>query len=1704
MKSIFKFSRTSILLVLFSLYSLSLFSQQVIVPNLQLPYENDSVIIKLDDNYRGSMQWEYSKDFINWSDIESNYGDSLVVRYDSNAYFRAKIIEGTCDPIYSDTLLVTEYYDNRDGQYYKVVRVGDQVWLAENLNYYTPAGSYYAEDDSINNHIYGRLYNWEMAADVCPAGWNLPSDEDWKDLERTLGMMEIVIDSKGDRGTDQGDQIKVGNSSGFDALLAGFRSLAGNYQAFDVGATFWTSTEENTDSSWYRGIVVDKPTINRFYYNKLMGFSVRCIKELLPTIVVDSIFNIKRNTLQVSSTIIALANDTLVSAGICYSENPSPDINDVTIESNVGEMSFILSVDALQPNKQYYFRAYMQTKHGLYYSEDADVLTPLTSLAIVSTDTVESISINSALVRGTVADNGGVTITERGICYSQEPQPVIADGKVTSGAGSGSFSANIINLESNIKYYVRAYAINEKGTSYGEELNFRTHPVNEVGNLLDSRDNRTYTTVKIGYQWWMSENLDYYTPNGSWYPADDSLTNHIFGRLYDWTQAQLVCPTDWHLASDNDWKKLESEIGMDISVLDDMGLRGTDQAEQLTEGGTSGFNALYAGFRDIYGDYQALGEGSNFWTSTEFNATTSLYRGFASTDPRINRFNYDKEMGFSIRCVKDLPPVVETVSVDSVNKTFATIKGNVLYDGGVTFIKRGICWAITPNPTVVDAQELSPGTEGEFVVSILGLTSDETYYVRAFAINSVDTSYGEQLSFTTIILPSVTTGSISNLTTTSVSISGNVSDDGGTNVFERGICWSTNELPTTLDQKTIDGTGTGSFTGNISGLDLNKIYYARAYAINNKGTAYGDNIQFRTLPLNEISDFTDARDGQSYNTVNIGGQWWMSENLNFYTPAGSYYMNNDSISNHSYGKLYTWSTAMTVCPDSWYLPTDQDWKRLESTLGMSEVELDYTGQRGTDQGDQLKDENTSGFNALFGGYADQYLTFNAFLTGATFWSSTEIDLTTSWYRGLANNPQIHRAGYPKDWVFSVRCIQESVPEISTKIVENITDSSATSGGVISHTGGVDILESGICWNETGNPTIFEDTTRNAGNPLDFSVSLKDLSPNTNYYVRAYAINSVGLSYGDVVLFTTEIGVPEVSIVQVVSKTDSSATIQSNIISNGGEQLLAKGVCWSLSPNPTIDDDTVNNGTGSGLFNSLIKGLLPNTTYHVRAYAVNSVDIDYSNDITVTTNYGIPRLTTDIITEITDSSATGGGNITYDGGRAILARGVCWSTSSNPTVTNDTTMDGTLTGSYTSRIKNLLPNQQYYVRAYVTNSQNTYYGNQEEFSTNIGAISVTTETVISITAVSALSGGSILSDGGLPILYKGVCWSETEYPTLEEDHTSNGSGNTSFVSNLTGLSADVLYYVRAYAINAADTAYGNQLSFTTLDGIPVLTTTSVTSVTDVSASSGGTISSNGGSAIILKGVCWSTVSSPTVNDSRTENGGGSTGFTSSITGLLPVTQYYVRAFAINAVDTAYGEEHEFTTLPTLSTMTDLRDGQDYATVTIGAQTWLAQNLNYYTATGSAYYDNDSATYASVYGRLYNWTTAMNGSSSSILNPSGVQGVCPSGWHLPSVEEWNQLASQLGGSSLAGGKMKEPTLTYWTTPNLNASNSSGFTALPAGGFSGSYNGINLNTYYWSATDDSGTNASTVSLDYNSGASVISDKDKGDLYSVRCVKD
>ncbi|MBE0637324.1 MAG: hypothetical protein IH598_02250 [Bacteroidales bacterium] len=562
------------------------------------------------------------------------------------------------------------------------------------------------------------------------------------------------------------------------------------------------------------------------------------------------------------------------------------------------------------------------------------------------------------------------------------------------------------------------YAINSKSLVLtdpkGNQWNVA---IDTLGNLVpiltewqcgfpytDTRDGKTYTTINIGDQCWMTQNLN----AGQLINSTTSQTNNgiiekfcwdnleeycnTYGGLYQWNEMmqyaqglriQGICPPEdgWHLPDDSDWYELVYALGGEGISGGKMKSTGTlEQGTGLWSvpnlGATnqSGFSGLPAGFSSYGGIFLNLSFYAYFWSSDEFTVQNAWSRGLSYLGTTATRYPNDKEAGFSVRCVK------------------------------------------------------SQSTQPQ--------------------------------------IPTVLTLPVYNITTTQATGGGEVTDDGNAAVTQRGLCWRAGAIPTIElnDGLVINGSGLGKYFSDMTGLESATQYTVRAFAQNNVGVAYGESLSFTTgtdgQPCPGMFTITDI-EGNVYNTVLIGEQCWMKENIrtglmitgsNTQTNNGfteKYCYNNNPANCLAYGGLYQWGEMMQynttpgvkgICPQGWHIPNDDDWKMLEgsadSEYGLYHPVWNETGWRGMDAGKNLKSTslwqsngngiNLYGFRAIPAGYRTQNGSFTGLGAVAEFWSSSTSAEGTAWDRMLSyDQDKSGRFQSDSNGGRSVRCVRDA-------------------------------------------------------------------------------------------------------------------------------------------------------------------------------------------------------------------------------------------------------------------------------------------------------------------------------------------------------------------------------------------------------------------------------------------------------------------------------------------------------------------------------------------------------------------------------------------------------------------------------------------------------------------------------------------------------
>jgi uncharacterized protein (TIGR02145 family) len=307
-----------------------------------------------------------------------------------------------------------------------------------------------------------------------------------------------------------------------------------------------------------------------------------------------------------------------------------------------------------------------------------DPFTPAAAqVPVLTTASVSAVAETTAQCGGTITSDGGATVTARGVCWSADPTPTVADNKTADGTGTGSFTNSITGLIASTTYYIRAYATNRAGNGYGSERSFKTDSGAQTGTVTDI-DGNVYLTIKIGNQWWMAENLkvthyrngDAITnitdgttwdglATGAYCEYDNNVANvATYGRLYNWyavNDSRNMVPTGWHVPTDVEWQTLVDYLGGDAVAGGKMKEAGTAHWISPNTDATneSGFSGLPGGYRAGSGNDYNLGGYAYIWSSTEGSSYYAWSRDLDYSNSEVYRIGSNKHFGFSVRCIKD-------------------------------------------------------------------------------------------------------------------------------------------------------------------------------------------------------------------------------------------------------------------------------------------------------------------------------------------------------------------------------------------------------------------------------------------------------------------------------------------------------------------------------------------------------------------------------------------------------------------------------------------------------------------------------------------------------------------------------------------------------------------------------------------------------------------------------------------------------------------------------------------------------------------------------------------------------------------------------------------------------------------------------------------------------------------------------------------
>lgn len=477
----------------------------------------------------------------------------------------------------------------------------DSEWIALTKG----ARSWYSNFAFTFADVYGSLYNWYVinSGEICPFGWHVPTDGEWKELESYLGVSQSELNISGWRGDREGGKMKdfetiywlkpntgATNSSRFDALPGGYRDWSdGQFQNASQQGMWWSATSSPPNNAWYRGLDYARSSIYRGTNHRNSGYSIRCIKDIsttgaAPTLFIDSI--------------------------IIYSMNPTVVVANVNI-----------------------------------------------------------------------TNDGGSSVTSKGVWWSLTPFPTSSDNYTDDGSGTGTFNSVLTNLIADTVYYIRAYATNSFGTGYTSQMQFNTLPP-ITGDpcpgmpFMHDYDLNIYNTVQIGNQCWMKENLrvthyndgtpiqtdqtawnSHTTGAMGWYNDDSATYADPYGALYNWIAVDNgnLCPPGWHVPSRTEWDELIDYVGLPSTAGGELKDTGTVYWSYPNTGATNSvnFSALPGGTRTSGGGYDYIGNQGRWWTATQSAPLESYFFRMFHNSNSASFWSWGKSGGASVRCIRD-------------------------------------------------------------------------------------------------------------------------------------------------------------------------------------------------------------------------------------------------------------------------------------------------------------------------------------------------------------------------------------------------------------------------------------------------------------------------------------------------------------------------------------------------------------------------------------------------------------------------------------------------------------------------------------------------------------------------------------------------------------------------------------------------------------------------------------------------------------------------------------------------------------------------------------------------------------------------------------------------------------------------------------------------------------------------------------------
>lgn len=1642
------------------------------------------------------------------------YVRAYATNYEGTGYSDVMTITAT---IPADTCPNAPTVTDHEGNVYNTVQIGNQCWTRENMrcktlpktgealqspysNYsnYTPYFYKSPASDSVRLYTYGYLYNWAAAMDttgtakitasftnrrgICPAGWHVPSRAEWDTLVTYVGS--------------QADYCCNGNAT---------------YLACALADQYTWQQYTNSCTPGY------DPTLNN-----ATGFTATAAGEVY------------RNTSY--STYMAYRNNNTEARFWTATNYPSSSSTDVG--NSAYTAAIYNNVRDVRVGNSYY-----DTKwecHSVRCIKNAPGAVEKTNPKVV-TNEVSEITGSSAKFNGEVVSDGNVAETQRGFCWDLNANPDTNDYHVVCGTGAGAFNTVISSLQPGNTYYVRAYAVNNLGIEYGEQVTFTTSSnfhVDTIPYVTDFSDDEAWLLNGNENCWWMiGTNNGYYDGKSLFVTKNGTTAGHYansYTTVYLSAEKFLKMPTGDSVHVEFD--ALVGGSGSNCFMKTLLVPANTNVSSNTTYYG-SNYSTNAANFAQYYGDvnHYYLSEAkvmvhvSVNMPNPAPNDTCKLALLWAKTYSSGN-YNADQyQPGAIITNLVVSPIVVKTESVSEITYAKATVTGSVKVSSEqATIVERGFCWSTTKNPTISGSHVAAGSGAGNFTANVTGLDAQTTYYVSAYATDQNGmTVYGAPVEFQTKFdkrtahaIPYETSfedaeswylnnGNQNNHWAIDV-----INGDSSLFVTDNGtVHYNTSGYVVIMAERYLAMPQTDSVTVEFDVKAFN-------------GESSYDYLKVFLVPCDQ--EFDAKVDNNGHNSYSDKDYSTMAMLYN-----GKYYMNYLSDSHLSANMLN---------------PTPGDTAKLvflwrQDSSGGNQPPACITSASVKVSGEGVKTgavSNVTSSHATVGGYLFP-ATAGSFTECGICYAVTENPTplnakvtTTSGFTGGDFTVELNNIG--SSTFFFVRAYVvtngdtlygNTVTFITPASFPYTTDFSDHQNSWVNNSG--DLGDYWTTGTVNGKPAMF--VTDNGTTPhysstatvmMEKTIEMPSLD-SVNVTFDVFAGGESFYDYLKVFLVTedTEFTPGSYSMSQTAAPYGFSYGVNA--------MNFSKYAQWVESTNR------------SNITNYKYLYRLTTDTVHVSEMMANPAKNGKAKLVFLWTSDGASTqpgaiiqnlsvssagLHTVSVTDNVTTTAVFHGRLDNPGNAPISACGVCYSTTSTLPTLSDSHAEataGTTAGNYSVTMSGLTSGTKYYARAYMIENGVTIYDTVLFFYTASGTPYQTdfndgeswflnNGNLASQWMVGDYEGGKALfvsSDGVNPSYAHGeavvmaervLAMPAADSVTVAFDVKVGGESTWDYLKVFLVPSDMVFTPKNSIGSNQSDIPNGYGYSVNAMDFSAYLSQTGNSAYPyKLNLTNGNTLSvsermknpaQNGSAKIVF---LW------------TNDGSSGTPPGAIITNLRVAAEGSGTDFSCGT-----------------SKVAD-RDGNVYATVQIGEQCWMKENLRVTKySDGTAISDlrspNDNSANVPVYGYLYTWEATMNGAEGSSSKPSGVKGVCPIGWHVPSYGEFNQLSTAATALDDCSGPARALAANEgWTVNGDNScyvgynqsvnNNASGFTARPAGYYSTSNQFSEFNSVASFITTNPGAYNDLVSywmIRTNASGTTSLSMSKQGGGSVRCLKD